>query len=32
MNLGFGIVEIVSPTVVGEPIDVSGSRTLPFIA
>ncbi len=32
MNLGFGIAGIISPTVVGVIIDVSGSRTLPFVA
>lgn len=32
MNLGFGIAGIVSPFVVGEIIDLTGSRTVPFIA
>jgi MFS family permease len=32
MNLGFGIAGIISPAVVGVIIDVSGSRTLPFVA
>ncbi|WP_428483836.1 MFS transporter [Rhodopila sp.] len=31
MNLGFGIAGIISPFVVGEIIDITGSRTLPFI-
>jgi MFS family permease len=32
MNLGFGIAGIISPAVVGMIIDMSGSRTLPFVA
>lgn len=32
MNLGFGVAGIISPTAVGIMIDMSGNRTLPFVA